>query len=213
MPILLGHLQISPDDIKSLEDAQKLVGSLPARVTVVGDVENYPEGVLEFLLVRAVRPMLAAGATFDRAMYLVHPKTPFPTHLLEVPLPGSLSAADKAATVEATDALWLDLRGISTATLDTFLDGLRKKGIFPMRGTTTSGPSRINRGLYSGTLSVFSAAFYGSDADAVVSGLRAAGLPVSRVNAPPPPDPLTCDEPGCDGAPISESDFCANHQD
>lgn len=104
MPLLLGHLHISPDDIHSREDAQKVVGSLPARVTVVGDVQHYPEGVLEFLLVHAVRPMIAAGATFDRAMFLVHPKTPFPAHLLEGPVCPYQSEAGKPHQVLASRA-------------------------------------------------------------------------------------------------------------
>jgi hypothetical protein len=86
MPILLGNLDISPDHIRTMEAARKVVVSLPARISIVGDVEDYAEGILEFLLVHAVRPMVAAGATVERQHYRADPKQPFPIHLL-APVP------------------------------------------------------------------------------------------------------------------------------
>jgi hypothetical protein len=79
MPILIGHLQIDPDRMHTIADAQRVVGSTPANITIVGDVEHYPETVLEYLLVRALRPMVALGAKVERVHYC---REYFPLHLL-----------------------------------------------------------------------------------------------------------------------------------
>lgn len=68
MPILLGHLDINPDRMRTIADAEQVTGSMPARITIVGDAEDYPEAVLTYLL-DALRPMVAVGAKVERQHY------------------------------------------------------------------------------------------------------------------------------------------------
>jgi hypothetical protein len=66
---LLGHLQIDPTRIETLADAQKLRGARPARITFLGDVQDYGHPLLRYLLSTILRPMVQDGATFERVHY------------------------------------------------------------------------------------------------------------------------------------------------
>jgi hypothetical protein len=88
--VLLGELYISPDDIKNISTAKKLVGARPYKVTLAGDLEDYNEGVLEFLLTDVVRPAMKLGAVFQRVHYRQNPLKPFPNQLCVFDLPSAL---------------------------------------------------------------------------------------------------------------------------
>lgn len=83
MAVLLGLLSIDPDRIKTMADAERLVGSLPREIHFSGNAEHYPEPLLTFLLTEVVAPMVARGAKFERFMY--NPRLPFPMELIEAP--------------------------------------------------------------------------------------------------------------------------------
>lgn len=74
MAILLGLLYISPDRVKTVADVERIRGSKPREIHVMGDVEDYPPDVLAYL-VEVLQPMLVEGATFERGHYR-HPEFP-----------------------------------------------------------------------------------------------------------------------------------------
>jgi hypothetical protein len=103
----------------------------------------------------------------------------------------------------AVSLVWFSIRddAVPDETLRAFQAWLREQEIFPMRGTTTSGPRS------------FSGGFHAEHADAITAWLESRGITIERLSAAPPHPPDRCHQPGCDDPPIEDSDFCAAHQD